>query len=274
MNTLVYNSLSSLTAESSAYRYASDFIAYHNGFVDRSMKYQRMMYTILSASHVHSTKANKKLYRLAQHLGFTRDNVRQFDLPSGITCPSAYQCKLMSHRITGKLTRFESTIWDCYAAKNETQYSNVRALVNMNLCHMKDHSETVETLTKELLNAFPAVTRIMRLHSKGDIYTQQYFDALCNVADMLPQVSIFGYTKVLDYALATKPVNFHLQYSHGGKDDQQSAQYDVPTCYVVKDYEEAQQLGVDVICDTPERDWVDYDYIVNRHESFALLLHN
>ena len=119
-----------------------------------------------------------------------------------------------------------------------------------------------------ILKSIPKSVKILRIHSSGDFYSKQYFDAWVKVAKSRPDIQFFAYTKGLQYVSATKPDNLSLIYSYGGKLD--SKLTTEPVSYVVKSFDEAQKLGLPVVCQESMSD--DYTYIV-QGRSFALMIH-
>jgi len=110
--------------------------------------------------------------------------------------------------------------------------------------------------------------KIVRIHSFGDFFNKRYFQAWLNVAEKLPEITFFGYTKVLPYLNIDRPDNFSMVYSYGGKLDNKLK--NEPVSYVVKSFLEAEKLGVEVSCQKNPAD--DYNF-VREGRSFALLLH-
>ena len=90
--------------------------------------------------------------------------------------------------------------------------------------------------------------------------------AWVRVAEMHPEITFFGYTKIVEYVNAVKPNNFRLVYSFGGALDQLIT--NEPTCRVVKSVAEADSLSV--ACQINPAD--DYDYIM-AGVSFAIVIH-
>lgn len=59
----------------------------------------------------------------------------------------------------------------------------------------------------------------VRVHDSGDFYSQEYFNAWCEVARALPHLTFYAYTKSLHFDLAGAPRNFHVTQSLGGRFD-------------------------------------------------------
>lgn len=71
-----------------------------------------------------------------------------------------------------------------------------------------------------------------------------------------PDVSFFGYTKVLQYVSAEKPGNFKLVYSFGGKMD--SKLKNEPVAYVVPDADYAKAHNLIVACPLSPRAMITF----------------
>ena len=54
------------------------------------------------------------------------DTILTFSTPAGHCCPGAKHCHVISDRETGKLTKAANLLYDCYAARMEARYPNVR----------------------------------------------------------------------------------------------------------------------------------------------------
>lgn len=209
---------------------------------------------------------NTKLVKLAKMLGLNKKQVMSFDLPAGFTCPAADKCKAFANRYTGKLTDGKGAQFRCYAASSESAFTPVRALRWHNFELLK--SLSLEAMVELILNSIPDTVKVLRVHSSGDFFTKVYFDAWVRVASARPDITFFGYTKILPYVRAAKPDNFHLVYSMGGKMDDFVT--DEPFSRVVNSIQDAVNLGLPVSCQDEPAD--DYNYVVNGL-SFALVLH-
>ena len=61
-----------------------------------------------------------------------------------------------------------------------------------------------------------------RVHSSGDFYNPTYLRKWYEIADRLPYLQFWGYTKCISMAIDNeklRPGNFNLVYSEGGKED-------------------------------------------------------
>lgn len=209
---------------------------------------------------------NSKLHKLAEYLGIAKKSVVSFDLPAGYTCPMASLCKSYANRETGKITDGKDMIFRCYAASGEAAFKNARLLRwhNFDLLKVLDFDGMVSLIENSLTNKI----EVVRIHSSGDFFSLDYFNAWVRVAKNHPEIKFFGYTKVLPYVSAVKPDNFKLVYSYGGKLDNDLK--NEPVAYVVNTVTDAIAKGLKVAClDNPSD---DYDYVMGGR-TFALTLH-
>lgn len=157
------------------------------------------------------SSGNRKLHELAKELGLKNTQVVAFDLPAGYTCPGANICLSMANRQTGKITDGANCKFRCYAASTESVFTSVRRLRWDNYTQIKESAEPAGLILKSI----PAGVKIIRIHSAGDFFNEAYFMAWLKVAIARPDLTIFGYTKVIQYVGADKPANFKLVYSMG-----------------------------------------------------------
>lgn len=208
------------------------------------------------------SSTNRKMNSLAKTLGVSKKQAVSFDLPAGYTCPAASLCKAYANRNTGKIVDGKDMQFRCYVASLEAAFTNTRNAHWHNFDLLKNSNNMV-TLIQDSL---PKNVKVVRVHSSGDFFNRDYFQAWIEVAQKNPDVQFFGYTKILEYVTMSKPSNFNLVYSFGGIYDSQVNE-SVPTCKVVShsngsvckdksDYEASQ----------------DYFKIV-KQESFTLNLH-
>ena len=201
---------------------------------------------------------------LAKFLGVKRRDVAALDLPAGWTCPKAGICKTRAARDTGRITRFGSVL--CYAAKAEAYLPAARAVRWRNLDQLKGRN--VSSMVGLLSSAMPEGVKVIRVHSSGDFFSLRYFQAWVRFAEENPNVTFFGYTKILDYAVAPKPDNFYLNYSYGSMDDERW-NITIPTCFIA---EHPDQHPFPVVCGSKEKSHEDYFAILDR-KTFVISLH-
>jgi len=213
---------------------------------------------------------NSKIKLLAKYLEFANKAVASFDLPAGYTCPASLLCQSYANRETGIVTDGASLQFRCYAVSSECAFPSTRRLRWHNFDLLAKLSPV--KLLREIDNSIPVGLKVLRVHSSGDYFTDDYFYAWRGVAILHPEIMFFGYTKVLEYvrySMVNPLPNFKLVYSIGGKYDNLLTD-DIPSVRVVENREIALKLGLPVACDIHPAD--DYDYII-KGQSFAIIMH-
>ena len=219
------------------------------------------------------SKSNSKMAVLANYLNVKKSEVVSFDVPAGWTCAKAGICKGFAHKETGKLTQVGRV--KCYAVKQENYLPTVRAFRWNNFNQLLACGNDTDKMVELILTSIPKNAKIIRIHSSGDYFKKEYFMAWVRVAYLRPDLTLFGYTKHLDYAkYENKPNNFKLVYSFGSKDDTRFTMEEienVPACYIE---EFAGQYGADIprVCATHADGWQDYFKILEG-ESFVIPIH-
>lgn len=210
---------------------------------------------------------NRKLNHLADRLNYPHSQVICFDLPAGYTCQGANLCQCWSHRKTGKLIIGKHCTFHCYAAKVECRYPNVRMQRWFNYDLLRQYKNNVAMMTSIIEYSLPNPVKIIRIHSSGDFFNQDYFTAWLNIAKNHSEISFFAYSKI-PYCVrnAQNTPNFHMVYSHGGKYDDYAT--GLPFCRVINSQDQAQ--GLPIACKDNPTD--DYDYIL-AGESFCIFEH-
>lgn len=215
------------------------------------------------------SKGNQKMKRLADFLGVPHSHIVAVDIPAGYTCEKAGICRTYAHRVTGKLRKVGRVV--CFAARSESVFKEKRAANWHNYMELLAFGQDVEAIAAYIMASLNNRIEYVRIHSYGDYYSPAYFAAWCLVAERMPEVTFFGYTKHLAYALADKPDNFRVNYSYGSEDDPSFDALEVkpPTCYI-GEYE--GQYPYRVVCGTHETAHEDYVAIMNR-ETFVIGKH-
>jgi len=139
---------------------------------------------------------NGKLMKTSRKRGL---RIASFDLPPGITCPNALQCKA-----------------GCYGK----QGWYVRPCVQKRLRENHELSLSGEFC----LVVGKAITTgkydVVRIHSTGDFYSEQYLSKWLRLWLALPDVQFYAYTKMVSmFKLRFTPSNFTVVYSYGGTED-------------------------------------------------------
>ena len=212
---------------------------------------------------------NHKLNLLARYLGLHYNQVVSVDHPAGYTCAKADICKAYANRHTGCITDMPGSLFRCYAANTEAYSPAARNMrwYNYDLLRGKSTQEITDIIVSSLSEKI----KVVRIHSSGDFFSEQYFMAWVWVARLYPDITFYGYTKYLDYVRIVSGLNmsnFKLVYSYGGLDD--SRLTNEPTCHVITSVNEGLPLGMNFACVDNPAD--DYNFIMEG-KSFALALH-
>lgn len=183
-----------------------------------------------------------------------------FDLPAGQTCPGAEKCLAMVK--SGKIWDGPRQEFRCYAASIEVLYKNVHAKRTRNLDILK--GKTKNEMASIIKESLPIKFGILRIHSSGDFFSQDYFDAWLETIKKNKNILFYAYTKSIPFWLARKdeiPPNFVLTASYGGKFD-----------YLIKEH---NLKNAEVVVN-PKLKKIDHDDSLaqnKRIKSFRLLLH-
>lgn len=188
-----------------------------------------------------------------------------FSLPAGWTCPAALLCQSSANQITGKIVDGARTVFRCYAASAENLFNNVRKSRWNNFEALK--GKTLKEMVTLLNYSLPKRnTKLCRIHSSGDFFSQAYFDAWVEVARMNPEIIFYGYTKMVPFLVKRKydlPSNFRFVASYGGKFDSLIAAHGLRSAKVINDESLANGLPIDD----------DDSHVWNYDGSFALVIH-
>ena len=120
-----------------------------------------------------------------------------------------------------------------------------------------------------LENALPKNAGVVRLHSAGEFFSQDYFDAWVAIATSNPGILFYAYTKALPYwikRLKEIPENLVLTASYGGRRDDLIEAYNLRSVRVINHPDEANGLEIDHDDSRSARPSF-------RNENFALLVH-
>jgi hypothetical protein len=188
-----------------------------------------------------------------------------FDLPAGHSCPFARECKATVPREGGKVTDGPNARFRCYAASMELVFKGARNRRWENFDTLKGRSkrEMVEIIDINLPHAL-----VYRIHSSGDFFSQDYFDAWLAIAQRHPERTFYAYTKALPFwvkRLGNIPKNFKLNASYGGTHDKLIKTHNLKSVKVVNYESEAKALGLEI----------DHDdtHAWQSDKSFALVIH-
>lgn len=245
-------------------------------------------------------------------LSFSTENTKlgnkvvTFSLPAGWSCPFAKGClkKVERKRIIdpSKVGTFKTsektggkipykgdivsktgpeTEFFCYSASQEAMYDDLREKRwrNLDLLKMaaeKGGSSAQADLIVNSLNYFfdsEGEKDEVRIHESGDFYNKEYLLAWIEVAQRMPDVNFYCYTKSIPYIKEFKELidetpNFAITLSTSGRRDEDIAGLDIKTSKIFNTPEEVLAAGL----------IVDLDDTLAKgkggHEKdFALLLH-
>ena len=218
------------------------------------------------------------------YLRITYENAKligifHFSLPSGYSCPGAFNCKTFADRTTGKIRDeqkpdADGIIYRCYAAMDEARRPNVRSVRWDNFDLLKEQKSTKDKtalIVRSIRQTGLVRGGTLRVHIGGDYYSQSYFNAWMEAASFFPNVIFYSYTKsinflhsyIIDYERL--PKNFVFTCSRGGKYDNLIPYTMVKSARVFFSKDEADALGLDI-------DHTD-DLAISGVDDFALLIH-
>lgn len=116
------------------------------------------------------------------------------------TCPSALACRDI-----------------CYATQGSYRFANVIASRKYNL-DISLNENFVDYAIADLRRMKKINT--VRIHDSGDFYSFQYYRKWCDIANALPHITFYAYTKTVNMDIFTdKPHNLRITQSLGGKHD-------------------------------------------------------
>jgi hypothetical protein len=127
------------------------------------------------------------------------------------TCPGAGSCKV-----------------DCFAMKGgKVQFAGPWLSDGRILTYLLNHpDEFFEQLTQEISKEEAKGKKggysvSIRWHDAGDFFSPEYMDMAFDLANSLPDVKFYAYTKVAKAAMASKPSNFIINWSEGAHTSQE-----------------------------------------------------
>ena len=148
----------------------------------------------------------KKLYKVKQLKKYTdKGKIYSFDLPAGHSCGFAHECHSRAIEKDGKLTikDFPSTKFRCYAASLEALYPATFKLRHDNFAYLRQF-KTVDEYYDAITSYLPKNYSIIRCHSSGDFFNENYFKAWLRIAQENPDKLFYWYTKALPYWVNNK----------------------------------------------------------------------
>jgi DNA-directed RNA polymerase subunit M/transcription elongation factor TFIIS len=127
------------------------------------------------------------------------------------TCPGAGSCKV-----------------DCFAMKGgKVQFAGPWLSDGRILTYLLNHpNEFFEQLKSEISKEAAKGKKggysvSIRWHDAGDFFSPEYMDMAFKLAQSLPDVKFYAYTKVASAAMANKPANFIINWSEGASTSQE-----------------------------------------------------
>lgn len=145
------------------------------------------------------TKVEKKLFHFGRGNHKLSSKQLIWSLPRGKTCIGAGSC----------------LHW-CYEIKIEKRFPNARKSRERNLAFAKSK----EFVPKIIAYIRKSKKKIVRIHESGDYFSQEYFDKWRSIAEKLPNVQFYSFTKSFQLDLWTNlPKNFVVIQSYGSRYD-------------------------------------------------------
>lgn len=218
------------------------------------------------------TRHLASLVTVAQYLQ-SKHKIYSFDLPAGVTCPGAKDCKSMAVE-TPEGWRIQDgphCKFRCFSASQEIVYPAVRRARQHNLAMLKA-CRSLKATYALFERSLPANTGIVRLFVAGDFYTMRLLQTIDKLAENKPNILFYCYTKSLHFlstiecADLSKGIirpNFLVTASLGGMFDQLIKPLNIRTAKVVFTKTESEGLPIDH----------DDSHAATIGGSFALLLH-
>jgi Gene product 88 len=127
------------------------------------------------------------------------------------TCPGAGSCKV-----------------DCFAMKGgKVQFAGPWLSDGRILTYLLNHpgeffNQLTQEITKEVAKGQKGGYSVsIRWHDAGDFFSPEYMDMAFKLAQSLPGVRFYAYTKVAAAAMAGKPANFIINWSEGASTGQE-----------------------------------------------------
>jgi hypothetical protein len=199
-----------------------------------------------------------------------------FSLPAGHSCPGAKACMakaVINEEGKRKVVDGKGAEFRCFAATAEVQYEHVYNKRQANFELIRSHrtaQQKADLLLASLEQAKLGKITKFRVHDSGDFFGYSYFEAWMKVAESMPEVTFYAYTKSLPFLVKGMknniiPDNFKFTASYGGKFDHMIEEYDLKNAKVVLSEEEAADQGLPI----------DHDdsHASDDKGNFALLIH-
>ena len=111
-----------------------------------------------------------------------------FDIVAGVCCPFAKDCLSKADRFTGKITDGKDTKFRCFSASTECLRTRVRALRWYNYLLLKNVDNIQELIQNSIDNTAVKNASKFRIHTSGDFFSQEYFNAWLEIAKNSPKI--------------------------------------------------------------------------------------
>lgn len=214
-------------------------------------------------------KNNGKLRKLEEKIN---KKVYVLNLLAGHTCFGALDCLAKAVEKDGsiKIENGKDQKFRCYAASLSVAFPNVYKNQKYNTDLIRSKKSRKQFF--ELLDAsLPKDAEVIRIHSSGDMISQNYFDAWIDLANKYPKIIFYAYTKSLPLwvkRLGQIPKNLILTASWGGKFDNLITKYKLRSARVVFSEAEAKKMKLDI-------DYNDFSAYnpKKRNKDFGLMIH-
>lgn len=225
---------------------------------------------------------NRKMHELAHATGLNKTQVVAIDGLAGHTCPFADICLakvVVDDNGKRSLEKGKSCEFTCYAARLEVVYPNVYYAHKHNtdivdeFCRNKDVDGLAAFILASIWAKSPSIMRkggIVRWHASGDFHKKTYVEAASLVAQAVPEIQFFGYSKSPWVVEAlTNGSNSSFVHSHGSRFDDTADSMSLPQCYVRTN--ETEYVEIPTACPTS---MVSDDYFfIKAQKSFAINVH-
>lgn len=212
---------------------------------------------------------NGKLKKLEEKIG---KKVYVFNLLAGHTCIFAHECLAKAVEVddTIKIWNGPNQAFRCYAASISIAFPTVYRSQKYNTDLVRS-TKGRKQLFNLLESSLPKDAEVVRIHSSGDFYSLNYFDAWLDLARSHPKIIFYAYTKALPFwvkRLNEIPKNMILTASWGGTKDELISKYSLRSARVIYSEEEAKKLKLDI----DHNDFSAYNP-KKRNKDFLLLIH-
>lgn len=207
-------------------------------------------------------------------------HVVTYNLPAGYTCPGAGVCRQWVHKHRKEFPGTDSILkkaddakFYCFAARLEHIRKNYQAMGWRNfdlLRAAKSKDQIVEILIRSIKvwEEKNGPIKVFRLSEGGDIFSQDFFDAWINVANMRSDILFYGYTTSIHFwepNVSRMPKNLRMTASLGGEHDEIVHKHGLRNSVVAYSLDHAKKLGRPVD--------IDDSYAAFGDKDFALLVH-